>query len=664
MTEDLARRVYAIFVEGVSMRTRISIATVLTLAVAAPVAPVHAKGDPGSGTGGYESEQGTRLFRTLDPDLESLHIDYRGAAIKRGDRQMSYTKLSIQSGQISGTLDDGSAIAGAAVVGTRLRSRLPGATGGERWLVIEAARPHRNIYNGQPSSYVWEYQVTVEAGKGRSPLCTKEPETNLALVVPGAWDASKALSDPAGDNRFMFSCVPMVVSDSTPEPLLPLITRPVHLSAAERLAAELPTDELERRLVGGGAAAKCIDYGYAPWATGVPALGGTTRWGKQLPPADDAAARRFHNLCTRVFTADYGADGHSHTIPGTLIRIFDLSNLPVDRCTQTTPGVEPACTEVKPGEGAAGSAGSAGGSGRFQLGSAARLKESLAKLHVAMVARPKVRGNLHYEGAWVVDRSGVARALCLSKARWHSIDATDPQLSKAHLDPGDGSWSYCEDGTLVTFADYDTVLVSYSGINERALYRLKLDAHRWVTTTRVHATEHGLELVGSKEFPQSCKAPCKSLRFEGAVLSAAVPGESDSLHAVPLVLYRNPAGDYLTVTRDDKNPTKIPAGYQRVDDQIEGYLFRRPPPLPDPDEPLHTGASVSKVWLRKDGASYLTAATKEPGYKRIERLGFLLLPDTVLRLRIQEATARPQYDPDPELGQIQIDKQPIERATP
>lgn len=55
----------------------------------------------------------------------------------------------------------------------------------------------------------------------------------------------------------------------------------------------------------GAALAKCVEWGYRPWATG-----GT-----------DLAA--YHQACTRMVVADYCGDGIAHTVDGTLIHVLD-----------------------------------------------------------------------------------------------------------------------------------------------------------------------------------------------------------------------------------------------------------------------------------------------------------------------------------------------------
>jgi hypothetical protein len=59
----------------------------------------------------------------------------------------------------------------------------------------------------------------------------------------------------------------------------------------------------------GGALAKCVEWGYLPWAT-----------------RDDVSLAEHHQACTRMVRADYCGDGTPHTFNGTPIDIFDGLN--------------------------------------------------------------------------------------------------------------------------------------------------------------------------------------------------------------------------------------------------------------------------------------------------------------------------------------------------
>jgi hypothetical protein len=63
----------------------------------------------------------------------------------------------------------------------------------------------------------------------------------------------------------------------------------------------------------GGAIAKCVLWGYRPWAT---------RDGVSLAP--------YHQACTRMVRADYCGDGQSHTREGNRINLYDALGIQQD----------------------------------------------------------------------------------------------------------------------------------------------------------------------------------------------------------------------------------------------------------------------------------------------------------------------------------------------
>jgi len=64
----------------------------------------------------------------------------------------------------------------------------------------------------------------------------------------------------------------------------------------------------------GGALAKCVEWGYRPWATATSCAGGS---------CTQVALKDHHQACTRMARADYCGTGKSHTFEGTPIDIFD-----------------------------------------------------------------------------------------------------------------------------------------------------------------------------------------------------------------------------------------------------------------------------------------------------------------------------------------------------
>jgi hypothetical protein len=92
-------------------------------------------------------------------------------------------------------------------------------------------------------------------------VATPDAPEPRALAVPGVWDFTGARSDTPG--RFTFACE-------------------------------------------GGVIAKCVTWGYKPWATHA---------GQPLA--------ELHQACTRMARADYCGDGRSHTRSGTRIDMYD-----------------------------------------------------------------------------------------------------------------------------------------------------------------------------------------------------------------------------------------------------------------------------------------------------------------------------------------------------
>jgi hypothetical protein len=64
----------------------------------------------------------------------------------------------------------------------------------------------------------------------------------------------------------------------------------------------------------GGALAKCIDWGYRPWASSTRCEG---------DDCGTVSLADYHQACTRMVRADYCGDGVPYTVDGTLIDVYD-----------------------------------------------------------------------------------------------------------------------------------------------------------------------------------------------------------------------------------------------------------------------------------------------------------------------------------------------------
>jgi hypothetical protein len=68
----------------------------------------------------------------------------------------------------------------------------------------------------------------------------------------------------------------------------------------------------------GAAIAKCAEWGYRDLDAWTETSGGSHH---------DIAGTWFHEACTRMVRADYCGDGHSHTVTGTLIDVYDTAGI-------------------------------------------------------------------------------------------------------------------------------------------------------------------------------------------------------------------------------------------------------------------------------------------------------------------------------------------------
>lgn len=137
------------------------------------------------------------------------------------------------------------------------------------------------VYPGSGTDQdVWTYRVTYrEPTKGHwYPICRDANGRGVdAIAVAGRWDYREGLPGVGGAKyddagSFTFACE-------------------------------------------GAAIAKCIRYGYKPWAS-----------------VDGMSLARHHQACTRLLRADYCGDGTSHTVNGQWVNIVDA--LGVQRDTE------------------------------------------------------------------------------------------------------------------------------------------------------------------------------------------------------------------------------------------------------------------------------------------------------------------------------------------
>ncbi|RKH58804.1 hypothetical protein D7W81_28385 [Corallococcus aberystwythensis] len=169
---------------------------------------------------------------------------------------------------------------GADLVGAVFRAPFEGRS---VKLTIEEVRCHvgitgpavpctaQNLTNGKA---FWEYRVTASTEDAQpQPLCPTG--SGFALAAPHAWSTGGELIP--NPEYFTFAC-----------------------------AAKNEGTATQPFFVGGGVVAKCIDWGYPPWATSYPAT----------------VAMEYHQLCTRMAMADYCGEGRSNTLDGTPLKFM------------------------------------------------------------------------------------------------------------------------------------------------------------------------------------------------------------------------------------------------------------------------------------------------------------------------------------------------------
>src|SRR5512140_170315 len=220
--------------------------------------------------------QGTLLWGTErqreQDESSSVLVSVALDSLRRDGERVSGPKLS--GGRLVSGASRGTVGAGVAA-GTELRAV---ASDGRSVDVV--------LCNTEPSpgdpELVW-YSVEYwnqQTESWENPCAgTEQVPQPRALLVPGVWGADGARRDPPGE-----------------------VT----------LACET------------GVIAKCIQWGYKPWAT---------KNGKALA--------EYHQACTRMARADYCGDGRSHTRTGTKIDMYDSAGVQ-QRTTERTAGWDPA----------------------------------------------------------------------------------------------------------------------------------------------------------------------------------------------------------------------------------------------------------------------------------------------------------------------------------
>ncbi|MFP2901576.1 ADYC domain-containing protein [Corallococcus sp. 4LFB] len=440
------------------------------------------------------SAQGTRLhgserFETVNIPLSSFEpaSSPAGFTCTKSAVMLNGRLVGLQS--CSGANPPFWFLEGTDLVGAVFRAPFEGRS---VKLAIEEARCHESItgpvspcttQNLADGKAFWEYRVTAATEDGQSqPLCPTG--SGFALAAPHAWSAGGELL--SNSEHFTFAC-----------------------AAKNEGTASLPF------FVGGGVVAKCIDWGYPPWATSYPL----------------DVAMEYHQLCTRMATADYCGEGRSNTLDGTPLKFM--------------------------------------GPQEAILLNAGNLPATLEGYSL--------------EAVWKVDDCGDVRPVCLGKKRWDSLPLEATCVNRKLL-LAPRATRPCEWMNLSAQANA-TLLVSYSLFIDRSLVTFKDANNHYVTTTSVTVDPTTLEGGGKVSGIHldldangvADVTPFTALRKEGPILSPSLPANIRarmSNFIKPLYRCVDGTGRYLLT---DRSTCDGAAGYFlkmiNGDRAIEGYVY-------------------------------------------------------------------------------------------
>jgi hypothetical protein len=175
-------------------------------------------------------------------DLNGMNLG-NGSIVYNG---VQLEGLELDGSTLTAVADDGSVLTGTAMLG----ARLPATNADGEIVEVEVAAVHPTP--GRPD--LTSYTLTLAGAN----ICADDA---AGIFLAGVWDETATRRDGlagAQDFAYTFAC-------------------------------------------SGGALAKCVDWGYAPWVVG----------------------QDVHQSCTRMVRADYCGDGDSYTKDGTLIEVGD-----------------------------------------------------------------------------------------------------------------------------------------------------------------------------------------------------------------------------------------------------------------------------------------------------------------------------------------------------
>ncbi|MCP3098286.1 hypothetical protein LZ198_05265 [Myxococcus sp. K15C18031901] len=204
-------------------------------------------------------------------ELGQMLVSVRFAGARRSAAESSaLTRTWLEGSVLQGETPDGR-VSGTDFVGARFTGNL--GSGDTVELRVDDVQPGTDASAG-----VWVYRVSYFSPEDDQwkPACPAEDGSGLgAIPVAGAWDYRQGV--PGGGGR---------IRDAS-----------VFTFACE-----------------GAAIAKCIRFGYQPWA----------RTPLGLPMED------LHQACTRMVRADFCGDGTSYTQDGNWVNLYDVAGVQED----------------------------------------------------------------------------------------------------------------------------------------------------------------------------------------------------------------------------------------------------------------------------------------------------------------------------------------------
>ncbi|HEX7843554.1 MAG TPA: ADYC domain-containing protein [Kofleriaceae bacterium] len=206
------------------------------------------------------NQQGSELL-AAPPGLEPFSVATTGWGL----RGAPVAIVEIVDGELRMAGRGGETPVGASFLATA-------PDGSQSKMRISAVIPHHSPRKDPPSRVRYDYVVEYQHAGAWHKLC---PERDGgAMVIPGSFGINPNPKGPVSNGDYELS--------------------------ADRLMFSCHD----------GVAAKCVDWGYAPWS-------------------DHARMAAYYQACTRMARADYCGTGHSRTVEGTTINYGDLHDPPV-----------------------------------------------------------------------------------------------------------------------------------------------------------------------------------------------------------------------------------------------------------------------------------------------------------------------------------------------